>query len=158
MVQKQSKLRNAHRNGAAGRAPTIRARARARGGDVLEGGLCGDLARRSRRGDRHEPAEPVCGVRRQARPLSQDARILSRGGPRAGREALACDPTLRVFLKRFYGAALDSLFRRRPARLFLHRHRATVAAVDDSVREFLADRMRAPMFPEKSDREGEGAG
>src|SRR4029077_12996610 len=44
---------------------------------ILETRLCGTLARRSRRGDGHEPAELVRGLRRQTRPLPENADALS---------------------------------------------------------------------------------
>src|SRR5262245_25640874 len=50
----------------------------ARARRVLEGGLCGNLARRSLGGDRHEPAEPLWRLRRQARALHQELPELSR--------------------------------------------------------------------------------
>ena len=48
-----------------------------------------DLVRR----DRHEPAEPVCGLRRQARPLSEDADALS--AAIAGDRRRRSPPTIR---------------------------------------------------------------
>src|SRR5437870_10941581 len=44
----------------------------ARARRVLERGLCGNLARRPVGGDRHEPAEPLWRLRRQARALHQE--------------------------------------------------------------------------------------
>jgi AcrR family transcriptional regulator len=58
------------------------------------------------------------------------------------REALADAPTLRVFLKRFYDKALDLYLAGGPRGCFSIGTAATVAAVDDGVREFLADSMR----------------
>src|ERR1700752_3149266 len=39
---------------------------------VLEGGICRHFARRSLGGDRHEPAEPLRRLRRQARAFPQE--------------------------------------------------------------------------------------
>ena len=58
------------------------------------------------------------------------------------RRALAGDPPLRVFLKRFYGNALDLYLGDGPRGCYTIGTAATVAAVDDEVRAFLADRMR----------------
>jgi TetR/AcrR family transcriptional regulator, copper-responsive repressor len=58
------------------------------------------------------------------------------------RQALADDPPLRVFLKRFYGKALDLYFGDGPRGCYTVGTAATVAAVDDGVRAFLADRVR----------------
>jgi AcrR family transcriptional regulator len=58
------------------------------------------------------------------------------------RTALAGDPSLRVFLKRFYDGALDLYFGDGPRGCYTIGTAATVAAVDDEVRAFLADRMR----------------
>src|SRR3954449_3840601 len=58
------------------------------------------------------------------------------------RAALAGDPPLRVFLKRFYDKALDLYFGDGPRGCYTVGTAATVAAVDDDVRKFLADRVR----------------
>jgi AcrR family transcriptional regulator len=58
------------------------------------------------------------------------------------RAALADDPPLRVFLKRFYDKALDLYFGDGPRGCYTVGTAATVAAVDDDVRKFLADRVR----------------
>ena len=58
------------------------------------------------------------------------------------RAALADDPPLRVFLKRFYDKALDLYFGDGPRGCYTVGTAATVAAVDDEVRQFLADRVR----------------
>ncbi len=63
-------------------------------------------------------------------------------GRALAREALANAPTLRVFLKRFYDNALDLYLAGGPRGCFSIGTAATVAAVDDGVREFLADSMR----------------
>ena len=81
-------------------------------------------------------------VRRQARPLSQDTRILSRRVRALARAALADDPPLRVFLKRFYDKALELYLDDGPRGCYSIGTAATVAAVDDHVRAFLADSMR----------------
>jgi TetR/AcrR family transcriptional regulator, copper-responsive repressor len=59
-----------------------------------------------------------------------------------GRAALEDDPPLRVFLKRFYDKALDLYFGDGPRGCYTVGTAATVAAVDDDVRRFLADRVR----------------
>jgi len=58
------------------------------------------------------------------------------------RKALADDPPLRVFLKRFYDTALDLYFGDGPRGCYTVGTAATVAAVDDGVRAFLAERIR----------------
>src|ERR1700750_1837823 len=58
------------------------------------------------------------------------------------RAALADDPPLRVFLKRFYDKALDLYFGDGPRGCYTVGTAATVAALDDEVRQFLADRVR----------------
>jgi TetR/AcrR family transcriptional regulator, copper-responsive repressor len=63
-------------------------------------------------------------------------------GRALAREALADAPKLRVFLKRFYDKALDLYLAGGPRGCFSIGTAATVAAVDDGVREFLADSMR----------------
>jgi AcrR family transcriptional regulator len=63
-------------------------------------------------------------------------------GRALARDALADDPPLRVFLKRFYGKALDLYLEGGPRGCFSIGTAATVAAVDDGVRAFLADSMR----------------
>lgn len=55
---------------------------------------------------------------------------------------LADDPPLRVFLTRFYGKALDLYFGDGPRGCYTIGTAATVAAVDDTVRDFLAERVR----------------
>ena len=86
MVQK-SKPPSAQTPADATPAPKRRGRPRAYEPDVAlgkalslfrQGGLCGDLARRSECRDRHEPAEPLRRVRRQARALHQELPALSR--------------------------------------------------------------------------------
>lgn len=59
------------------------------------------------------------------------------------RAALADDPPLRVFLKRFYDKALDLYLDDGPRGCYSIGTAATVAAVDDQVRAFLADSMRS---------------
>jgi len=56
--------------------------------------------------------------------------------------ALADAPSLRVFLKRFYGKALELYLADGPRGCYSIGTAATVAAVDDQVRDFLADSMR----------------
>jgi len=56
--------------------------------------------------------------------------------------ALSDNPPLRVFLKRFYGKALDLYFGDGPRGCYTVGTAATVAAVDDGVRAFLAERIR----------------
>jgi AcrR family transcriptional regulator len=63
-------------------------------------------------------------------------------GRALARAALAGDPTLRVFLKRFYDKALDLYLEGGPRGCFSIGTAATVAAVDDDVRGFLAESMR----------------
>src|SRR5215208_7159937 len=63
-------------------------------------------------------------------------------GRALAREALGNAPTLRVFLKRFYDNALDLYLAGGPRGCLSIGTAATVAAVDDGVREFLADSMR----------------
>ena len=58
------------------------------------------------------------------------------------RAALAGDPTLRVFLKRFYDKALELYLEGGPRGCYSIGTAATVAAVDDGVRAFLAESMR----------------
>jgi TetR/AcrR family transcriptional regulator, copper-responsive repressor len=58
------------------------------------------------------------------------------------RHALADNPTLRVFLKRFYDKALELYLTDGPRGCYSIGTAATVAAVDDGVRAFLADSMR----------------
>src|ERR1044072_1633295 len=58
------------------------------------------------------------------------------------RAALADAPPLRVFLKRFYDKALDLYFGDGPRGCYTVGTAATVAAGDDDVRKFLADRVR----------------
>src|ERR1044072_8920960 len=57
------------------------------------------------------------------------------------RAALADDPPLKVFLKRFYDKALDLYFGDGPRGCYTVGTAATVAAVDEDVRKFLADRV-----------------
>src|SRR5882757_7465970 len=57
-------------------------------------------------------------------------------------KVLADNPPLRVFLKRFYDKALDLYFGDGPRGCYTVGTAATVAAVDDGVRAFLADRVR----------------
>jgi len=63
-------------------------------------------------------------------------------GQALARAALAGDPPLRVFLKRFYDKALDLYFGDGPRGCYTVGTAATVAMVDDDVRKFLADRVR----------------
>ena len=66
-----------------------------------------------------------------------------RGESRAlARAALADDPPLRVLLKRFYDKALELYLSGGPRGCYSIGTAATVAAVDDGVRAFLADSMR----------------
>jgi TetR/AcrR family transcriptional regulator, copper-responsive repressor len=58
------------------------------------------------------------------------------------REVLADNPPLRVFLKRFYDRALELYLGDGPRGCYSIGTAATVAAVDDKVRDFLADSMR----------------
>jgi AcrR family transcriptional regulator len=67
-------------------------------------------------------------------------RAASRGLARA---ALADDPPLKVFLKRFYDKALELYLDDGPRGCYSIGTAATVAAVDDQVRAFLADSMRS---------------
>src|ERR1043166_3477006 len=66
---------------------------------------------------------------------TQESRALTRA-------ALADDPPLRVFLKRFYDKALDLYFGDGPRGCYTVGTAATVAAVADEVRQLLADRGR----------------
>src|SRR5882724_3592493 len=63
-------------------------------------------------------------------------------GRALARAALADDPPLRVFLQRFYDKALALYLADGPRGCYSIGTAATVAAVDDSVRAFLADSMR----------------
>jgi AcrR family transcriptional regulator len=66
-----------------------------------------------------------------------------RNGSRAlAREALADHPPLRVFLKRFYDKALELYLEGGPRGCYTIGTAATVAAVDDGVRAFLAESVR----------------
>jgi len=58
------------------------------------------------------------------------------------RAALADDPPLRVFLKRFYDKALELYLAGGPRGCYTIGTAATVAAVDDKVRDFLAESLR----------------
>jgi AcrR family transcriptional regulator len=58
------------------------------------------------------------------------------------RAALADHPSLKVFLKRFYDKALDLYLAGGPRGCYSIGTAATVAAVDDGVRAFLAESMR----------------
>ena len=58
------------------------------------------------------------------------------------RQALEGDPPLRTFLKRFYGKALDLYFGDGARGCYTVGTAATVAAVDEGVRAFLAERVR----------------
>ena len=79
-------------------------------------------------------------------------------GRALAREALADDPPLRVFLKRFYDKALDLYLGDGPRGCYSIGTAATVAAVDDDVRAFLADSMRnTDEFPEASRSSRAGA-
>jgi AcrR family transcriptional regulator len=64
-------------------------------------------------------------------------------GRALARHALAGEPTLRVFLKRFYDKALELYLEGGPRGCYTIGTAATVAAVDDSVRAFLAESMRS---------------
>jgi len=64
-------------------------------------------------------------------------------GRALARHALAGEPTLRVFLKRFYDKALELYLQDGPRGCYTIGTAATVAAVDDGVRAFLADSMRS---------------
>jgi TetR/AcrR family transcriptional regulator, copper-responsive repressor len=64
-------------------------------------------------------------------------------GRALARDALAGEPTLRVFLKRFYGKALELYLKGGPRGCYTIGTAATVTAVDDAVRAFLAESMRA---------------
>ena len=59
------------------------------------------------------------------------------------RHALEGDPNLRVFLKRFYDKALELYLGDGPRGCYSIGTATTVAAVDDDVREFLAESMRS---------------
>ena len=99
-----------------------------------DGGLCGDVARRSGRGDRHEPAEPLRRVRRQARALPQDAdRTIATPVAAAMAEALAVTGRCVRRLRRVYAAALDLYFppRGEPRGCFLIGTATTEAMRDD---------------------------
>src|SRR5215475_2794057 len=60
-----------------------------------------------------------------------------------GREALADDPPLRAFLKRVYDQALDLYLAGGPRGCYTIGTAATVAAVDEKVRDFLAESTRS---------------
>ena len=64
-------------------------------------------------------------------------------GRALARHALAGEPTLRVFLKRFYDKALALYLEGGPRGCYTIGTAATVAAVDDAVRAFLAESMRS---------------
>jgi TetR/AcrR family transcriptional regulator, copper-responsive repressor len=59
------------------------------------------------------------------------------------RAALADQPSLKVFLKRFYDKALELYLEGGPRGCYSIGTAATVAAVDDAVRAFLAESMRS---------------
>jgi AcrR family transcriptional regulator len=63
-------------------------------------------------------------------------------GQALARAALADDPPLRIFLKRFYDKALDLYYGDGPRGCYTVGTAATVAAVDEDVRKFLAERVR----------------
>ena len=63
-------------------------------------------------------------------------------GRTLARAALADHPPLKVFLKRFYDKALELYLAGGPRGCYSIGTAATVAAVDDSVRAFLAESMR----------------
>src|SRR3954468_11913717 len=63
-------------------------------------------------------------------------------GRALARHALAGEPTLRAFLKRFYDKALELYLEGGPRGCYTIGTAATVAAVDDGVRAFLAESMR----------------
>ena len=63
-------------------------------------------------------------------------------GRALARAALADDPPLKVFLKRFYGKALELYLDGGPRGCYSIGTAATVAAVDERVRTFLAESMR----------------
>jgi len=80
---------------------------------------------------------------------SRESAPKPRGRPRAydpqvalARAALADNPPLRVLLKRFYDKALELYLSGGPRGCYSIGTAATVAAVDDGVRAFLADSMR----------------
>ncbi len=64
-------------------------------------------------------------------------------GRALARHALAGEPTLRVFLKRFYDKALELYLDDGPRGCYSIGTAATVAAVDEGVRAFLAESMRS---------------
>jgi AcrR family transcriptional regulator len=64
-------------------------------------------------------------------------------GRALARDALAGNPSLRVFLKRFYDKALELYLGGGPRGCYSIGTAATVAAVDDDVRAFLAESMRS---------------
>ena len=64
-------------------------------------------------------------------------------GRALARHALAGEPALRVFLKRFYDKALALYLEGGPRGCYTIGTAATVAAVDDGVRAFLAESMRS---------------
>ena len=78
-------------------------------------------------------------------------------GRALARHALAGEPALRVFLKRFYGHALALYLEGGPRGCYTIGTASTVAAVDDAVRAFLAESMRSTDSLSRADREGEGA-
>ena len=80
-------------------------------------------------------------------------------GRALAREALEDDPPLRVFLKRFYDKALDLYYGDGPRGCYTVGTAATVAAVDEAVRKFLADRVRnADDFLKKQIEKGQARG
>src|SRR3954470_19110046 len=64
-------------------------------------------------------------------------------GRALARDALAGEPALRAFLKRFYDKALALYLEGGPRGCYTIGTAATVAAVDDDVRAFLAESMRS---------------
>ena len=64
-------------------------------------------------------------------------------GRALARDALAGEPALRVFVKRFYDKALALYLEGGPRGCYTIGTAATVAAVDDDVRAFLAESMRS---------------
>src|ERR1044072_5867242 len=75
------------------------------------------------------------------------------------RAALVDDPPLKVFVKRFYDQTLELYLDAGPRGCYSIGAAATVAAVDDQVRAFLADSMRSTdSFPKHQIEKAQPAG
>ena len=145
MVQKKPTEREPSRSGAAGRAPTIRMTALARAADTFwKAGYAGtsldDLVAAT--GMNRPSLYAAFGDKRDL--YLKTLEYYRRRGPcaRTARRSSG-DPPLPVFLKRFYGQALDLYLADGSRGCYSIGTAATVAVVDDDVRAFLAESMRS---------------